>query len=152
MSVVRRGKPEDGPILARLHSQSFESGWPEADFATYLRSDQTTDQVWVLDDPPVGFIVVRYLVDEAEILTLAVESAGRRQGRGAALLRAVCEALSQLGVGRLFLEVAVDNEAAIGLYRRHGFVDQGVRRAYYQRRGGERVDALVMAYDLPAAH
>jgi ribosomal-protein-alanine N-acetyltransferase len=37
------------------------------------------------------------------------------------------------GVTDLALEVRVSNEAAMGLYRRFGFVEQGRRRGYYER-------------------
>jgi ribosomal-protein-alanine N-acetyltransferase len=43
----------------------------------------------------------------------------------------------------MHLEVAVDNAAALRLYRRAGFAEAGRRRGYYERPGG-RVDALVL--------
>ncbi len=57
----------------------------------------------------------------------------------------------QRRVGRAFLEVAVDNEAAIALYRRLGFHRAGKRLYYYDRGEAGRVDALVMRLDLTSA-
>jgi [ribosomal protein S18]-alanine N-acetyltransferase len=59
-----------------------------------------------------------------------------------------------LGVARqhrtahAFLEVAVDNRAAIALYERLGFHQAGRRLYYYDRGEAGRVDALVMRLDL----
>ena len=44
----------------------------------------------------------------------------------------------------MFLEVAVDNPAAIALYQAAGFVPAGRRRGYYRRQGADAMDALVL--------
>jgi ribosomal-protein-alanine N-acetyltransferase len=49
---------------------------------------------------------------------------------------------------RIFLEVAEDNEAALALYRKLGFVELGRRKRYYERAGSEPVDALTLALTL----
>ena len=54
------------------------------------------------------------------------------------------DAFAELGLLRLELTVFVDNHRAQGLYRRFGFVDEGVLRAYALR-DGVYTDALSMA-------
>ena len=54
-----------------------------------------------------------------------------------------------LGAETLFLEVAVDNVAALGLYTALGFAETGRRKAYYARAGGPAADALILRVDLP---
>ncbi|HVW84456.1 MAG TPA: GNAT family N-acetyltransferase, partial [Bryobacteraceae bacterium] len=61
----------------------------------------------------------------------------RRHGVGAALLGA----LSHAAKGDIFLEVAETNAAAIALYRKHGWVESGIRRGYYEK---GRINAVVM--------
>lgn len=56
-----------------------------------------------------------------------------------------------LGLTRLELEAYVDNERAQKLYRRHGFLPEGVFRAYAFRRG-TYVDAVHMARVRAEAH
>jgi ribosomal-protein-alanine N-acetyltransferase len=51
-------------------------------------------------------------------------------------------------VKRLFLEVAADNDAAVALYEGLGFKIAGARKAYYQRKGSDSVDAVILALDL----
>ena len=93
----------------------------------------------------------RAVAGEAEILTLAVEPAARRQGLALALVTAAAGAARMAGAQAMFLEVADDNVAAIGLYEAAGFTRAGVRRGYYDRGPQGYVDALVMRLDLGRA-
>ncbi len=78
-------------------------------------------------------------------LGMAVSSDRHRQGIGTRLLtRAIQVAERWHGVGRIELEVYVDNGAAIALYERHGFVVEGTARGYALR-DGDFVDVLLMA-------
>ena len=66
------------------------------------------------------------------------------------LLAAALARAEALGCETMFLEVAADNAAALGLYRTAGFVQAGLRRGYYHRPGGD-MDALVLRRDLNTA-
>jgi RimJ/RimL family protein N-acetyltransferase len=81
-------------------------------------------------------------------LGLMVASSHRRQGIGRALLEATVEWAGQVGVTKLELHVFPHNEAAIALYDEFGFDKEGYRHGHY-RRGGELVDAILMAYRVP---
>jgi [ribosomal protein S18]-alanine N-acetyltransferase len=136
------------PIAARLagvHATAFSAPWDAAAFADLL--DQTG--VFAVEDPD-GFILMRVVADEAEILTLAVRPRARRRGLGARLLRDGAAAAAGQGAQRLFLEVAEDNVAARALYARAGFVEAGRRPRYYARHDGGRRDALVLALNFNA--
>ena len=98
--------------------------------------------------PIDGFVVARIAAGEAEILTLAVDPARRRRGSGERLAAAALDAVRAAGAEAVFLEVAIDNPAATALYGKLGFVAAGRRRAYYPRREGPRVDALILRRDL----
>lgn len=76
---------------------------------------------------------------------LMVAFDARRQGVGTALLRAAVEWARRTGVRKLELHVFPWNEAAMALYERFGFEREGYRKQHY-RRGGEYVDAILMAY------
>ena len=52
--------------------------------------------------------------------------------------------LRSAGSARLFIEVAAGNEAARALYMAEDFTVTGERKAYYERPGGRREDAVVM--------
>ena len=81
---------------------------------------------------------------EGEILSLGVAPDARRAGIGRALVEAAIIHAAPRGIRALFLEVAVDNEAARRLYQGLNFLQVGRRTAYYQRRLGPSVDALTL--------
>ena len=76
---------------------------------------------------------------------LMVAFDARRQGVGTALLRAAVDWAREAGIRKLELHVFPWNEAAIALYEAFGFEREGFRKGHY-RRGGEFVDAILMAY------
>jgi ribosomal-protein-alanine N-acetyltransferase len=79
-----------------------------------------------------GIVVGRQVLDEAEILNLAVRQAARRQGEGRALVRQALRRFAERQVSRVFLEVRESNTGAIAFYRGLGFQAVGVRKDYYR--------------------
>jgi ribosomal-protein-alanine N-acetyltransferase len=92
-------------------------------------------------DDPAGFALLRTIVDEAELLLIAVRNRYRRQGIARALLGQAIDTAAADGTSVLHLEVRDGNPAA-ELYRGLGFVQIGMRRAYYRGRSGKVFDAL----------
>ena len=79
-----------------------------------------------------GIVVGRQVLDEAEILNLAVRRGVRRQGEGRALVGQILQAFGQRQVSRVFLEVRESNVGAIAFYRELGFAPVGLRKDYYR--------------------
>ncbi|MGH9453968.1 MAG: ribosomal protein S18-alanine N-acetyltransferase [Terriglobia bacterium] len=80
----------------------------------------------------LGFAIFRQVVDEAELLNLAVEPSCQRRGIGRDLLREGMRQLVQAQAQFLFLEVRGSNQAALALYASMGFERLSLRPAYYQ--------------------
>jgi len=131
--------------LAALHAEAFDTPWDAASLTALLASPG----VFAVEQPD-GFILIRVVADEAEILTLAVRPAARRSGLGGRLVEAAVVRAAALGAERMFLEVAEDNVAARALYARAGFREAGRRRSYYARSDGSREDALILALNFAA--
>ncbi|NBW10424.1 MAG: ribosomal-protein-alanine N-acetyltransferase [Caulobacteraceae bacterium] len=129
--------------LAAIHAEAFSSPWGAAALEGLLGQAG----VFAVSDAG-GFILCRVVLDEAEILTLAVRPAARRAGLGARLTQAAADVADRAGAVSLFLEVAEDNGAARALYARLGFVETGRRRNYYEKPDGSRVDARLLALNL----
>jgi ribosomal-protein-alanine N-acetyltransferase len=91
-----------------------------------------------------GFVLSRRALDEAEMLTIVIDPGARRKGCAQRLLLSHLSRLSGLGVKLLFLEVDEANLPALALYRRNGFVQAGVRKAYYLKSDHSRANALIM--------
>lgn len=97
------------------------------------------------DGELLGWAGVMVVADSAEILTVGVVPSARRQGLAVRMLADLLDEARRRGAREVFLEVRVDNEPAISLYEREGFVRIGKRRGYYDH---GRVDAVVMRRDL----
>ncbi len=123
--------PWEAPALARIMALSGGFGWLAFE-----------------DEEPAGFILVRDLGDECEVLSLGVAPLWRRRGVAQELLRTAMSEAARRNLPSMVLEVAVDNDPAIELYRAAGFVAVGRRARYYSRPYG-RVDALILRLSLP---
>lgn len=96
-----------------------------------------------------GFLIARAVLDEAELLTIAVAPAARRAGIARALLMRLSQQLQRSGVTELFLEVGANNHPALALYKGLGFAVTGTRPGYYKSSEGVAEDALLMRAALP---
>jgi ribosomal-protein-alanine N-acetyltransferase len=96
--------------------------------------------------PAAGFALTRGVVDEEELLLIAVLPELRGRGIGSALLQRVIAEARERGVARLFLEMREGNPAE-SLYRQHGFAPVGRRRNYYRRGNGGALDAITFRLD-----
>ena len=165
MTVVRRASPSDAHALVELaESVGREDGrwilgtgpWRSvADERRYLRTIQGHPDaaVFVAEDGDriVGRLSLardphpasRHVAD----LGLMVAASHRRQGVGTMLLRQAVDWAREAQIRKLELHVFPWNEPALALYGSFGFEREGYRRRHYER-GGELVDAVLMAYFL----
>ena len=139
MPELRRCGAEMAEALAALHALAFppEERWG----ADALRLMLEMPGSFGLYAAEGGFILARVAADEAEVLTLAVVPAARRQGVGAALLETALTLVEEAGAGVMFLEVSTGNAAARALYAGAGFTEVGRRPRYY----ADGSDALVLS-------
>ena len=115
--------------MAEIHRAAFPSADAWSRDVMFLQLELPVTFGFV--HPGGGMILARAAADESEILTLAVCPMQRRRGLASALLRAAMNRALTLGAVSMFLEVAVTNDAARGLYKAHGFTEAGLRRNYY---------------------
>lgn len=145
---LRIGRLERASIsrCAEIHADSFRRGWDENEFAALLRdpsvdasaaSDARTGRV-------LGFVLSRRALDEADILTIAVDRKARGSGVAKALLGEHLAALAERGVVSWFLEVDSTNKPALALYARAGFARVGERRGYYAAGDAPAATALIL--------
>jgi RimJ/RimL family protein N-acetyltransferase len=163
MTAVRRATPHDANALVELaESVGREEGrwilgtgpWRAvADERRYLRTIQRYPDAAVFvaedEDRIVGRLSLsrdphpasRHVAD----LGLMVAASHRRQGIGTALLRQAVAWARESRIRKLELHVFPWNAPALALYESFGFVQEGYRKRHYER-GGELVDAILMAY------
>lgn len=120
--------------------------WTHGNFSDALRCGYHC-VVEAVEHEIVSYAVLMPVLDEAELLTIAVAANQQRKGWGRAMLQASVSWARAHNMRQIFLEVRVSNQSAIALYRSLGFVDIGLRRGYYPSARG-REDALLMACKL----
>lgn len=87
-----------------------------------------------------GFIVALVVADEMQVQNIVVDNAFRRLGIGTFLLKSATEIAISAGATEVFLEVAADNNSAIALYEKSGFLRTGIRPKFYS----SGADAIIM--------
>lgn len=134
--------------LAILHGACFpDDPWEAGALARLIALTGSFGWVAWEGETPAGFILVRDLGNECEILSLGVAPRWRRLGIAQDLIRAAIDETRQRFRLSLVLEVATDNDAASGLYAGFGFVAVGRRARYYKRPDG-RADAFILRLTL----
>ena len=148
-------KPTELEQLYGIYDRAFpeDAGekWSREGFAEILGLEGVQVGVSVLDGPPAAIIILRVVLDEAEILTICSDPVHQGQGVASRLLGAATARMAQCGVRRMFLEVRASNDAALALYRAAGFQEDGSRQGYYSSRDGRREDARLMSLNISVA-
>jgi RimJ/RimL family protein N-acetyltransferase len=124
-----------------------------ADERRYLRTIEGYPDATVLVAEDRGTIVGRLSLSRdphpasrhVADLGLMVAESHRRRGVGTALLDHAVAWARSVDVSKLELHVFPWNEPALALYESFGFEREGYRKRHYVR-GGELVDAILMAY------
>lgn len=135
--------------LAILHAACFpDDPWEAGALARIMALSGGFGWLAWEGEHPAGFILVRDLGNECEILSLGVAPRWRRRGIAQELLATAIAEATRRRLPSVVLEVAVDNDAARDLYTGAGFTAVGRRARYYRRPDG-RVDAMILRRALP---
>ncbi|MBI4538684.1 MAG: ribosomal protein S18-alanine N-acetyltransferase [Gemmatimonadetes bacterium] len=140
--VFRRMREEDLAQVADIEHASFTMAWSVHTFRSLLQREDA--ECWVALDEQgrvLGYAVLWWALDQAELANIAVHPETRRRRIGARLLEHALECAAARGIREVYLEVRRSNEVAASMYRRRGFVEVGVRNNYYDL---PREDALVL--------
>lgn len=134
---IRRLEAHDIDAVVGIQKQCREaSQWSRKEYELLAAppSANNTTPCWVAenDGRVAGFLAARKLMDEMEILNLAVASAARRQRMGTQLLHEAMRWAVHNGIDKVHLEVRASNAAAKVFYEAHGFHATGTRPSYYR--------------------
>ena len=135
----------DLDAVLEIESASFSRPWTRRHFLDEIASTCGHPVVALLADGSVaGYLCLQLVLDEAEILDVAVRGDLRGAGVGRVLVEQALARCRDGLVALVRLEVRVGNDPALSLYRRLGFREVGRRGHYYDN--GE--DAVLMEYTL----
>jgi ribosomal protein S18 acetylase RimI-like enzyme len=117
--TVRDLAPGDAEVVLRLLRSAFD--WVPRDPAALLAADGARTVLIERAGEPVGTARLSLDSDGGAIYGFAVDPALQGRGIGRQALREFCRLLRSEGAARVALEVAVENERALGLYTSVGF-------------------------------
>lgn len=138
---IRTMKQGDAAQLAQLEQMCFSDPWSENAFLYELKNPLS---LWLVAEDAgriAGYVGTQTVLDQSDMMNIAVHPDYRRQGIGEKLISQVIPMLNAKGSKSLFLEVRTSNAPAISLYEKMGFIQVGKRKGYYRN---PREDALIL--------
>lgn len=136
-------------VMTRAFDPVFGEAWTMPQLAGVMMMPGTWLTIARLDAAPLGFALVRSVLDECELLLLAVDPIWRGRGIGETLLRHSLRTARQRGITSMNLEVRSTNKA-VKLYEKTGFEYVHRRPGYYRGNDGQLHDALSFRIDMLA--
>ncbi|MCH7353610.1 ribosomal protein S18-alanine N-acetyltransferase [Acinetobacter sp. NIPH 1958] len=139
--MIRLMQERDLESVAAIERLVQTHPWSKQQFQESLASYQCT--VYEQANQVVGFCILQPVVDEANLLLMAIHPSQQGKGLGYALLDDSIQQLKNNPI-QIFLEVRQSNTAAIGLYEKSGFHQIDLRKNYYPNTDGSREHAVIM--------
>ena len=124
---------EDCEQVAAIEAVSFSMPWSLKAFTETVQKLNFRYFVAEEDGEVLGYCGFLYVLDEAEIPNVCVKASVRKQGIGKQMMTVLIEEAAKLGMAVLYLEVRESNRAARSLYESLGFVENGIRKNFYEQ-------------------
>jgi ribosomal-protein-alanine N-acetyltransferase len=137
--ILRPYQPSDFEALLAMDQVCFPKSiaYGRREMKSYLQSEGSHCIVAEIPGPDpgriAGFILTERDHEIAHIITLDVLESFRRQSIGSLLLDAAEEEAASHGLRSMYLETATTNKAAIALWKKHGYRENGTIENYYGR-------------------
>jgi len=139
--TVTEMKLEHVRQVAELEKICFPDPWSEESVASELENELSCWLVALDGGTVAGYVGSQTVLDETDMMNIAVHPGYRRRGVGEALVSELITRLKARGSRRLTLEVRASNVPAQKLYEKLGFAQAGRRPGYYFH---PREDALIL--------
>ena len=137
IEIVRMNESHVAAV-AELEKQNFSEPWPEIAVRSELTNKLSLWLVAMDGVTVVGYVGSQTVLQEADMMNIAVADSHRRRGIARMLVE---ELIRQLDAYQLTLEVRASNAPAIALYEKLGFTQVGLRKNYYHK---PKEDALIL--------
>ena len=127
--------------ICEIEKRCFSDAWSRQSFIDELDNENSVFLVIKMDDKIVSYGGFWYIVDDAQIMNVAVDIDYKGMKISHILINEMIQRAREKDMATMSLEVRVSNEVAINLYKGHGFEIVGVRKQYYQ---DNKEDAYIM--------
>ncbi len=132
MPEFRRLSIEDIPSVSKLEKETFGSeAWSEKDYIEVLGLSYAYYLVAYEGEKLIGSCGLRNMCGDGEITNVMIVPEERKKGIGEKMLLELMSRTREIGVREFTLEVRSQNMPAIGLYKKLGFAEEGVRPNFY---------------------
>lgn len=131
--TVDKISKNDAGSVAKIEKECFSVPFTEEDILAYLENPIWHFLVARQGENVLGYISFTVIIDECQIVNVAVDPSARKRGVGSLLLESFLEYIKNLGVKSVFLEVRESNAPAIGLYKKFDFSAVGVSKNHYSK-------------------
>ena len=141
--MMRLEKMTDAHVsqVAQLEKICFSDPWSEKSIEAELSCRLSLWLVALEEDKVVGYVGSQTVIDQTDMMNIAVHPEYRRQGIAEKLIAALVDELKAKGSLGLMLEVRASNLPAVSLYEKLGFAQVGRRPNYYRN---PKEDALIL--------
>ena len=139
--MIRLMQAADVEVVAKIEKSVQSHPWTLKQFEDAVTAYQST--VIEVQGQVAGFCILQPVLDEANLLLMAIDPAQQGKGLGYQLLETSVAMLKNNPV-QIFLEVRESNLAAIKLYEKSGFHQIDLRKNYYPNSNGSREHAIIM--------
>lgn len=139
--MIRLMNKTDVKLVTEIEKLVQSHPWSYSQFDDAVNAYQST--VIEEEDRVVGFCILQPVLDEANLLLMAIHPQFQGKGYGFKLLEKSMDLLKNNPI-QIFLEVRESNLSAIGLYEKAGFHQIDLRRNYYPNENGTREHAIIM--------
>ena len=130
---IRRAVPDDAPKIAEAEAIIFPDPWSIKDIMATITANGAMCYVAKSDSGELlSYVIGRVIVPEGEIYRVATLPGARRRGIAYRLIDYALKTEKGRGLESVFLEVREKNVPARNLYKSYGFIEAGVRKAYYK--------------------
>jgi ribosomal-protein-alanine N-acetyltransferase len=127
--------------IFKISNMSFTTSWSYESIKEELNNKFAKYVVAKINDIVIGFGGVWLILDEGHITNIAVHPEYRGIGAGDMIIEALIELCKLEGIKSMTLEVRASNIIAQNLYKKHGFIEAGIRKNYYS---DTKEDGIIM--------
>lgn len=140
IKIVTATKNHAEGIFA-IETQAFSEPWSLNSIIQEIENKNSICITACDKENVVGYVTMRHVINEGQISNIAVKEEFKKQGIGSKLVEQLIKNAIEKEMIGITLEVRVSNHAAITLYKKHGFIEEGRRKNFYS---SPSEDAIIM--------
>ena len=125
-----------------IEEDCFAIPWSKASFRDEIKNNKMAIYIVAIEDDKVlGYGGMWHVINEGHITNIAVKKEERKRGIATKIVSSLIDIAKEKEMIGITLEVRVSNKIAIDIYKKNGFVMEGIRTEYYD---DNKEDAIVM--------